>query len=123
MAQSPPLKTIRTLRVRPRRQPPRLLPGVARTRPRAYEEWKALAAWGQLPAPERRPPGYLLRLARERLGLTQAELAARLNLSQQAVARAERWESNPTVRLLEAWAQALGARLILELRFSDAERD
>jgi transcriptional regulator with XRE-family HTH domain len=96
---------------------------VVRTRPRPFEEWKALAAWGQLPDSEPRPPGYLLRLARERAGLTQAELARRLGMSQQAVARAERWESNPTVRLLEAWTQALGARLILELRFSDAERD
>ena len=86
-----------------------------RRRPRAFEEWKALAAWGELPLWEVRVPGYQLRVAREACGLTQGELAERLGISQQAVARAERWQSNPTVRFLDRWAEALGARLTVEL--------
>ena len=86
-----------------------------RRRPREFEEWRALADWNRLPAWEPRAPGYQLRLARELSGKTQAELASRLGISQQAVARAERWQSNPTVRFIERWAEALGARLTLGL--------
>jgi ribosome-binding protein aMBF1 (putative translation factor) len=86
-----------------------------RRKPRSFEEWKALASWRELPAWELRSPGYQLRRAREAAGLTQAELAARLSVSQQAVARTERWNSNPTVRVLEVWAEALGGRLELEI--------
>ena len=89
-----------------------------RRRPREFEEWKALADWDRLPAWEPRAPGYQLRLARERTGMTQAQLAARLGISQQAVARAERWQSNPTVRFIERWADALGARLTLGLELA-----
>lgn len=96
----------------------RLTPGrVLRRRPRDYTEWKWLRRWGQLPAWEELPAGYLLREAREAAGLTQAELAARLGCSQQAVARAERWPSNPTVALMRRWAAATGRRL--ELGFAD----
>lgn len=62
------------------------------------------------------PVGYLLREAREAAGLTQRQLAERLDCSQQAVARAERWESNPTVTLVERWAAATGRRAVVELR-------
>lgn len=60
------------------------------------------------------PPGYLLRLARERTGLTQTGLGERLGVSQQAVAQAERWDANPTVALMRRWAAACGARLEME---------
>jgi DNA-binding XRE family transcriptional regulator len=89
--------------------------GLRRRRPRDFEEWKALAAWGKLPTWEARAAGYQLRLARETAALTQSELAARLGISQQAVARAERWQSNPTVHFVERWAEALGARLDFEI--------
>lgn len=69
-----------------------------------------------MPAWESLPAGFLLREAREAAGLTQRELAERLGCSQQAVARAERWESNPTVGLVERWAAATGRRVVLELR-------
>jgi transcriptional regulator with XRE-family HTH domain len=69
-----------------------------------------------MPAWESLPAGFLLREAREEAGLTQRELAERLGCSQQAVARAERWESNPTVGLVERWAAATGRRVVLELR-------
>jgi DNA-binding XRE family transcriptional regulator len=107
------------LKCRPRRGPgKRSEPGESprRGKPRDFEEWKALATWGKLPPWEPRAPGYQLRLARETAGLTQAEMAARLGVTQQAVARAERWDSNPTFRLLEAWAQVVGAGLELEIR-------
>jgi transcriptional regulator with XRE-family HTH domain len=48
--------------------------------------------------------------------LTQAELARRAGVSQQAVAQAERWRSNPTVAALRAWSDALGADLELAIR-------
>lgn len=96
-------------------EPPDLPPGVRRTRPRDYFEWKTLRRWGRLPSWEISPPGYLLREARERADLTQADLAARLGCSQQAVAQAERSDSNPTVGFLRSWADATGKRLALEL--------
>jgi len=90
-------------------------PDLRRRRPRSFEEWKALSSWGRLPAWEMESAGYRLRRVREEAGLTQAELAARLGVSQQAVAQAERWASNPTFRLLESWSAALGARLKVEI--------
>lgn len=87
---------------------------VRRTRSRSYEEWKALRRWGQLPDWESSPPGYLLRLAREEVNLTQARLARRLGCSQQAVAQAERWRSNPTLAFVRRWQQACGERRPME---------
>jgi transcriptional regulator with XRE-family HTH domain len=86
-----------------------------RRRPRRFPEWKALRSWGRLPAWELEPVGYLLRAAREAAGLTQAELARRLGCTQQAVAQAERWESNPTVGFIRRWAEACGSKLKLVL--------
>lgn len=60
-------------------------------------------------------PGYLLRKAREDAGLTQAQMAERLGVTQQAVACAERADANPSFRLLEAWGEALGCRIRLEI--------
>ena len=50
---------------------------------------------------------------REEAGLTQVELGERLGCSQQAIAQAERWNSNPTVALLRRWAEACDAVLVL----------
>jgi DNA-binding XRE family transcriptional regulator len=94
---------------------PPLPPGVRRRRPRAYAEWRALRRWGELPAWEEAPPGYLLREAREAAGLTQQQLARRLDCTQQAVAQAERSQANPTVNLVRRWAEATGTRLCFEL--------
>lgn len=99
---------------KPRKLPP-LSPNILRRRPRDWEKWKTLRRWGKLPPWEELPVGYLLREAREEAGLTQKELADRLGCTQQAVARAERWESNPTVKLLRAWAEATGRRLEIRL--------
>jgi len=86
-----------------------------RSRPRSYVEWRTLREWGRLPPWEPLRPGYLLRAAREGADLTQEELAGRLGVSQQAVARAERCGSNPTVSLMERWARACDAELEIVL--------
>ncbi len=89
--------------------------GLVRRRPRRYAEWKALRGWGKLPSWEIEPVGYLLRLSRERVGLTQAELARSLRCSQQAIAQAERWESNPTTEFMRRWADACGAKVRIRI--------
>ena len=61
------------------------------------------------------PAGYLMRAVREAAGLTQRKLAERLSCSQQAVAQAERWESNPSIDFLRRWAQACDSRLEIGL--------
>jgi DNA-binding XRE family transcriptional regulator len=90
--------------------------GLLRRKPRSYAEWKTLRSWGKLPAWELEPAGYLLRASRELAGLTQRELARRLGTSQQSVAQAERWGSNPTVGFMREWAAASGTDLRLTLR-------
>lgn len=98
-------------------KPPSVPAGVrvTRARPRAFAEWRALRRWGRLPVWERSVAGFLMRQAREDAGLTQQELAARLDVSQQAVAQAERWQSNPSIDLLSRWAAATGTTLVVEL--------
>jgi transcriptional regulator with XRE-family HTH domain len=59
------------------------------------------------------PAASLLRSARTRAGLTQAELARRLGVTQAAVARLERPRANPTVETLAAVLNATGHRLEL----------
>ena len=86
-----------------------------RGKPRSFVEWSALYRWGQLPPWERQVPGYLLRLAREDAGLSQAALGARLGVSQQAIAQAERWSSNPTVAFMMRWVTACDAKLELRI--------
>lgn len=53
----------------------------------------------------------LIREARTVAGLTQAELAARLGVSQSAIAKLERAGSNPTVETLDRTLRATGHRL------------
>ena len=98
---------------------PSLPRGLVRRRQRSYEKWKLLRSRNQLPTWEELPAGYLLREVREAAGLTQSELAERLDCTQQAIARAERWSSNPTVSLLRRWAAATERRL--EIAFADQE--
>jgi hypothetical protein len=89
--------------------------GFTGRKPRAYTEWKFLKTWATLPKWESEPPGFVLRLARERSGLTQAALAKKLGCSQQAVAQAERWDSNPTVHFLREWERATDGKLSVEV--------
>jgi transcriptional regulator with XRE-family HTH domain len=60
---------------------------------------------------------HLVRQARRRAGLTQAELAARLETTQSAVARWESGGATPSLESLRRIVQACG----LELRYGIAE--
>jgi hypothetical protein len=55
----------------------------------------------------------ILKDARGRAGLTQAELGSRLGISQAAIARLERPGANPTVATLEKALAATGHCLVL----------
>jgi transcriptional regulator with XRE-family HTH domain len=56
----------------------------------------------------------LLKEARRQAGITQAELARRLGISQAAVAKLERPGANPTVDTLDGALWATGHRLTLD---------
>lgn len=56
---------------------------------------------------------------RKRLGITQAELADMLSISQSTVAGFESETSDPTLRSMQRYARALGARIWV--RVIDAE--
>lgn len=58
--------------------------------------------------------GRLIREARRRANLTQADLATRLGVSQPAVAKLERPGANPTVETLDRVLSATGHRLVLD---------
>jgi len=88
---------------------------LVRKRPRNYIEWRALRHWDRLPASERDVPGYLLRLAREKAGLTQKQLAETIETTQQAVAQAERWTSNPSINFIKRWVRICGMKIRLEM--------
>lgn len=60
--------------------------------------------------------GVLLRQAREDAGLTQEELANRLNTKKSAVSRIENHAGDIRLSTLERYAKALGRHLSLELR-------
>jgi len=106
--------TLRVFRLPRRRPPPALPESLRKARPRDFVEWKTLRQWGKLPSWEPASAGYLLRAAREEAGLTQQELASRLDCSQQAIAQAERWDSNPTVSYMRRWAVGCECRLEVE---------
>lgn len=85
-----------------------------RGKPRDFIEWKTLRRWSKLPPSERAVPGYLLKLARTEAGITQKEFGQKLDISQQAVAQAERWSSNPTVCFMQFWLEACGKKLKID---------
>lgn len=60
--------------------------------------------------------GKLIREARERAGLTQSELAQRLETSQSTIARLESTRSNPRLATLERTLAATGTQLEVSLR-------
>ena len=93
-----------------------------RRRQRSYEEWSALRRWGLQPNDEDLVVGYALRAAREAVGLSQSDVAARLGCTQQAVSQAERWQSNPTIDFVRRWAAALGMKVELSLRRVEQRR-
>lgn len=60
--------------------------------------------------------GARIRAGREAAGFTQAELAARMQTKQPAIARLEAGGVTPTLDLLRRAADALGLELVVELR-------
>ena len=68
------------------------------------------------------PVWALLREARRRAGLSQADLAARAGTSQSAIARYERARTLPDLPTLRRVVEACGLELGLELRAPDAQR-
>lgn len=60
--------------------------------------------------------GVLLRQAREKAGLTQEEVADRLETKKSAISRIENSAGSIRLSTLERYAQALGWQLFLELR-------
>lgn len=60
----------------------------------------------------------MIREARTSAALTQAELARRVGVTQQQIAKFESRQSNPTLNTLTAIAQALG--LTLDVRITSA---
>jgi transcriptional regulator with XRE-family HTH domain len=59
--------------------------------------------------------GILLRQAREAAGLTQEEVALRLNTKKSAISRIENHAGDIRLSTLERYARALGRQLSLEL--------
>jgi len=57
--------------------------------------------------------------ARARAGLSQAELAERMNTSQSAIARLESGRSRPSTRTLRKLAEATGSKLRIVLEPGD----
>ena len=60
--------------------------------------------------------GALLRKARERAGITQEEVAERLETKKSAISRIENSTGSIRLSTLERYARAIGWRLSLELR-------
>lgn len=58
--------------------------------------------------------GATVRVARQRVGISQRELARRTGTSQPAVARLERGQVSPTVVVLDRIARALDAELVID---------
>jgi antitoxin HicB len=63
-----------------------------------------------------------LRWLRDELGLSQAELARRVGVSQQQIAKLERPTSNPTIRTLIELTEKLGSRVLIHLSAPAATR-
>lgn len=61
-------------------------------------------------------PAALLRRARREAGVTQAQVARQLGVSQGAVAKLERLDANPTIATLDNVLQSLGKRLVLSTK-------
>jgi transcriptional regulator with XRE-family HTH domain len=68
------------------------------------------------------PVWALIREARRRAGITQAELAKRVGTSQPAIARYERARTMPDLDTLHRIVEACGLELRLELDAPDSQR-
>ncbi len=59
--------------------------------------------------------GVILKLAREEAGLTQEQLAQKLNTKKTAISRIENHAEDIKLSTLEKFAQALGKKLTIEV--------
>jgi len=59
--------------------------------------------------------GVMLKMAREEAGLTQEQLAEKLNTKKSAISRIENHASDIKLSTLENFAQALGKKLNIEV--------
>jgi len=84
-----------------------------------FEEWDKDAAYGA-PEEEFALASQIIG-ARTHANLSQAELAARMNTSQSAIARLESGRFRPSTRTLEKLAAATGTRLRIVLEPVKAE--
>lgn len=66
-----------------------------------------------MPVSARLSAALLIRWRRQELGLSQRQLAQRLRVSQQQIAKLENPDENPTLVTLERAAAGLGMRLEL----------
>jgi transcriptional regulator with XRE-family HTH domain len=66
---------------------------------------------------------HLVREARKRAGLTQAELAARAGTTQSAIARLERGATTPTLDTISKLVRAAGFDLDFRIVGTDDEQD
>lgn len=74
----------------------------------AYKEYKKLEPRYQLISQ--------LIEARTKRGLTQAQLAKKIGTKQSAIARVESGRANPSIAFLEKMTQALGTKLIIQVK-------
>lgn len=72
--------------------------------------------------PTRLDVAIQLRWLRDKLGLSQAELARRIGVSQQQIAKLEKSSSNPTLRTLVEVTHKLGAHVLIHLGSAPASR-
>ena len=57
----------------------------------------------------------MLTLAREESGLSQLEIAKRMNTKQSVIARLESADGNPTLKTLSRYAEAIGGHLQISI--------
>ncbi|MFP4499078.1 MAG: helix-turn-helix domain-containing protein [Vulcanimicrobiota bacterium] len=58
---------------------------------------------------------FLFREERKKLGLTQSQVAERINKSYRSVQNVERHKRSPTLKTLQQLARAMGKKLNIEL--------
>ncbi|SRR6266542_2636749 len=66
---------------------------------------------------------HLVREARRRAGLTQAELAARAGTTQSSIARLERGATTPTLKRISELVRACGFDLTIGMATTDDDHD
>jgi DNA-binding XRE family transcriptional regulator/predicted RNase H-like HicB family nuclease len=90
-----------------------LVAGDAPPRPTPHKGSKSVERW-EIPISARLSAALLIRWRRQELGLSQRQLAQRLKVSQQQIAKLENPDENPTLATLERAAAALGMRFSLD---------